>query len=53
MPTIEAHLRQELHTYAVALRKFAYTLPQGVGEHALLDLSERMNITADETPEKY
>ena len=53
MPTIEAHLRRELHKYAVELRQLAYTLPNGVGEHDLLQLSERMNVAADKTPEKY
>ena len=50
MPTIEAHLRREMHKYAVELRKLAYTLPNGVGEHDLLELSQLMNIAADETP---
>ena len=31
----------------------AYTMPGGVGEHDLLELSERMNTAADETPKKY
>ena len=53
MPTIEAHLRRELHKYAVALRKLAYTVPSGVGEHGFLQLSERMHTAADETPKKY
>ena len=53
MPTIEAHLRREMHKYAAKLRKLAYTVPNGVGEHDLLELSEWMNIAADETPEKY
>jgi hypothetical protein len=53
MPTIEAHLRREMHKYAVELRKLAYTVPDGVREHDLLELSELMNIAADETPEKY
>jgi hypothetical protein len=53
MPTIEAHLRREMHKYSVALRKLAYTLPNGVGEHDLLELSQLMNIAADETPQKY
>ena len=50
MPTIEAHLRRELHKYAVELRRLAYTLPNGVGEHDLLQLSERMNVAADKPP---
>jgi hypothetical protein len=53
MPTIEAHLRRELRKYAVELRQLAYTLPNGIGEHNVLRLSERMNVAADETPEKY
>ena len=53
MPTIEAHLRRELHKYAVELRKLAYTVPNGFGEHEFLQLSDRMNATADETPLKY
>jgi len=31
----------------------AYPMPGGVGEHDLLELSERMNTAADETPKKY
>jgi hypothetical protein len=46
MPTIEARLRRELRKYAIELRKLAYSLPHGVGEHALLQLSERMGATA-------
>ena len=53
MPTIEAHLRREMHKYAVELRKLAYTMPDGVGEHDLLELSEQMNTAADETPKRY
>ena len=53
MPTIEAHLRREMHKYAVELRKLAFTVPNGVAEHDLLELSELMNIAADETPKKY
>ena len=53
MPTIEAHLRREMHKYAVELRKLAYTVPNGVAEHDLLELSELINIAADETPKKY
>jgi hypothetical protein len=47
MPTIEARLRSELHKYAIELRKLAYTLPNGVGEYHLLQLSERMSAAAD------
>ena len=53
MPTIEAHLRREIHKYAVELRKLAYTVPNGMAEHELLELSELMNVAADETPKKY
>jgi len=48
MPTIEARLRRELHKYAIELRKLAYTLPNGVGEYHLLQLSERMSAAAYE-----
>jgi hypothetical protein len=48
MPTIEARLRRELRKYAIELRKLAYSLPHGVGEHALLQLSERMGAVADQ-----
>jgi hypothetical protein len=48
MPTIEALLRQELRNYATELRKLAYTLPNGVGEQALLRLSAHMTATADQ-----
>lgn len=49
MPTIEAQLRGELRNYAVELRKLAYALPDGIGEHDFLRLSERMSATADDT----
>ena len=52
MPTIEAHLRREMHKYAVELRKLAYTLPNGVGEHDLLWLSERMRTAANQVVPK-
>jgi hypothetical protein len=48
MPTVETCLRQELRNYAVELRQLAYTLPQGVGEHDLLRLSDRMRAAADQ-----
>jgi hypothetical protein len=48
MPTVEARLRRELHNYATEVRKLAYTLPQGVGEYNLLQLSERMSAAANE-----
>jgi hypothetical protein len=47
MPTIEARLQRELHKYAIELRKLAYTLPNGVGEYDLLQLSERMSAAAE------
>ncbi len=47
MPTNETHLRQELRNYAVELRQLAYTLPNGVGEHGLLQLSDRMRAAAE------
>jgi len=47
MPTVETLLRQELRNYAVELRQLAYTLPHGVGEHNLLQLSDRMRAAAD------
>ena len=46
--TIEARLRRELHKYAIELRQFAYTLPNGVGEYDLLRLSERMIAAAQQ-----
>lgn len=45
---IEAWFREELRKYAVELRKLAYSLPNGVGERGLLQLSERMNSAADQ-----
>jgi hypothetical protein len=41
MPTIAARSRRELLNYAIEVRKLAYTLPNGVGEYGLLQLSER------------
>ena len=52
MPTLETLLRQELHNCAVELRQLAYTLPQGVGEHDLLRLSDRMREAADQAVRK-
>jgi hypothetical protein len=46
MHTVET-LRQELRNYAVELRQLAYTLPDGIGEHNLLQLSDRMRAAAD------
>lgn len=48
MRTIETRLRQELRNCSVELRQLAYTLPNGVGEHDLLKLSERMRALADQ-----
>lgn len=45
-PMTETHFRQTLYECAVKLRELAYTLPQGVGEHALLRMSEQMIVTA-------
>jgi hypothetical protein len=47
MATVEMHLRDELRDCALELRQLAYTLPQGVGEHALLQLSDRMRDAAE------
>jgi hypothetical protein len=52
MHTVETQLCQELRNYAVELRQLAYTLPNGVGEHDLLRLSERMHATADRVVRK-
>jgi hypothetical protein len=48
MLTIETRLREELRNCSVELRQLAYTLQNGIGEHDLLRLSERMRTTADE-----
>ncbi|WP_197502805.1 MULTISPECIES: hypothetical protein [unclassified Mycobacterium] len=52
MPTVEMRLREELRGYAVELRQLAYTLPLGVGEHDLLQLSDRMRAAADQVLRK-
>ena len=52
VPAFEAQLRQDLRNYAVELRQLAYTLPNGVGEHGLLQLSDRMHAAADEVVRK-
>jgi hypothetical protein len=52
MPTIEARLRQELHNCAVELRQLAYTLPHGMGEHDLLQMSDRMRAAAERVARK-
>jgi hypothetical protein len=51
MQTVET-LRQELRNYAVELRQLAYTLPYGVGENNLLQLSDRMRAAADQLDRK-
>jgi hypothetical protein len=48
MRTVEEQLRADLRNYAVELRQFAYTLPNGAGEHGFLQLSGRMRVTADQ-----
>lgn len=48
MPQNEAQLRQQLRNYALELRQVAYTLPNGIGEHDLLRLSEQMRASADQ-----
>jgi hypothetical protein len=40
-------LENELRNCAVELRQLAYTLQDGIGEHDLLRLSERMRAAAD------
>jgi hypothetical protein len=52
MATLETRLRQELRDCATELRQLAYTVPNGVGEHALLQLSDRMRTAADEAMSK-
>jgi hypothetical protein len=48
MSALEPQLCHLLRNYAVELRQLAYTLPNGVGEHDLLGLSDRMHATADQ-----
>ena len=52
MSTPETRLRQELRECALELRQLAYTVPHGVGEHALLRLSDRMRAAADQMVRK-
>lgn len=52
MPTAETRLREDLRNYAIELRQLAYTLPMGVGEHGLLQLSDRMRAAADQMVRK-
>ena len=48
MSALEPQLCQMLRNYAVELRQLAYAIPNGVGEHNLLGLSDRMRATADQ-----
>jgi hypothetical protein len=48
MISVQTRLEDELRSCAVELRQLAYTLQNGVGEHDLLRLSERMRAAADE-----
>jgi hypothetical protein len=52
MAALETRLRQELRNCATELRQLAYTVPNGVGEHALLQLSDRMRAAADHAVRK-
>jgi hypothetical protein len=52
MPTLETRLCRELRDCALQLRQLAYTVPDGVGEHALLQLSDRMRAAADQAVRK-
>jgi hypothetical protein len=52
MPTTDTRLREDMRNYAVELRQLAYTLPNGVGEHALLGLADRMRAAADNAVRK-
>ena len=52
MLSIEATLRQELRDCALELRQLAYTVPNGMGEHELLRLSERMRAAANQAVAK-
>ena len=45
---VRARLRQQLRKYGIELRKLAYSLPDGVGEHDLLHLSEQLISAADQ-----
>src|SRR6201999_2936344 len=50
MRCCQEQLRQHLRDYAIEVRQLAYTLPNGVGEHALLKLSVRMGTPAAHVP---
>jgi hypothetical protein len=41
-------VENELRNCAVELRQLAYTLQDGIGEHDLLLMSERMRAVADD-----
>lgn len=43
----ESKILDEMRNCAIELRQLAYTLQNGVGEHDLLRLSERMRAAAD------
>ena len=47
MIPVQTRLEDELRSCALELRQLAYTVQNGVGEHDLLRLSERMRDTAD------
>ena len=51
-PPLRRSFAKLLCDYAVELRKLAYTLPNGVGEHDLLWLSERMHTAANQVVPK-
>lgn len=48
MIPVQSRLEDELRNCSVELRQLAYTLQNGIGEHDLLRLSERMRAAADE-----
>ena len=48
MPTFEAQLRRDWRDYARELRLLACTLPEVVGEHRRLHMSDRTRATADQ-----
>ena len=48
MIPVELRLQDEMRNCAVELRQLAYTVQNGVGEHDLLRLSERMRAAADQ-----
>lgn len=48
MIPVQTRLEEELRSCAVELRRLAYTLQNGVGEHDLLLMSERMRAAADQ-----